>query len=194
MSPAGRPALTSPDAWAAAALDDIEDAGVRGLSVQSVARRLGVSKGGLYHHFADRRALLRAALNRWERRQVTELGEAFDAIADPRERLHRLLAYATVEKAPTVILQLMAAVDDPDVAAILDRAATARLDLLGRIFTDLGLPATAARQRAVLAYGHYLGLAQLRAQAPGVLADDADVHEHLRILEAALLAGIAGDP
>ncbi|MGE4425140.1 MAG: TetR/AcrR family transcriptional regulator [Solirubrobacteraceae bacterium] len=190
MSRAGRPVLTSPEAWAAAALDDIEDAGVRGLSVQSVARRLGVSKGGLYHHFADRQALLRAALDRWERRQVVALGARFDAITDPRERLHRLLLYACVEKAPTVILQFMAGADDPDVAAVLDRAAAARLALLGRIFGQLGLPAAVAEHRAVLAYSHYLGLAQLRGQTPRVLADDAAVLEHVRILEEALLAGV----
>lgn len=192
MSPAGRPTQVSPEEWAAAALDDIEAAGVRGLSVQSVARRLGVSKGGLYHHFADRRALLRAALERWERRQVTELSARFDAIEDPRRRLHELLVYACVEVAPTVILQFMAGAEDPDVAAVLERAAAARLEHLTRIFVDLGLPAAEARHRAVMGYSHYLGLAQLRTQSPEVLATDALVVEHLRVLEDALLAGVDG--
>lgn len=194
MTPAGRPAQVTPEEWAAAALDDIEDAGVRGLSVQSVARRLGVSKGGLYHHFADRRALLRAALERWERRQVVELSARFDAIADPRRRLHELLVYACVDVAPTVILQFMAGAEDPDVAAVLERSAAARLDHLTRIFVDLGLPADEARHRAVMGYSHYLGLAQLRTQSPEVLATDALVLEHLRVLEDALLAGIDGGP
>ncbi|CAB4938937.1 unannotated protein [freshwater metagenome] len=189
MSPAGRPAQTSPDAWAAAALDEIEEAGVRGLSVQAVARRLGVSKGGLYHHYADRRALLRAALDRWEHRQVTELNARFDAIDDPRRRLHELLEYSFVRMAPTVVLQLMAGAEDPDVAAVLERAAEARLGLLARILEALGLPADAARHRAVMGYSHYLGLAQLRTQSPGVLATDGLVREHLAVLEAALLAG-----
>lgn len=192
MSPAGRPTRTTPEQWAAAALDEIEEAGVRGLSAQAVARRLGVSKGGLYHHFADRRALLRAALERWERRQVVELSARFDAIEDPRERLHELLVYACVEVAPTVILQFMAGAEDPDVAATLERAADARLAHLTRIFVDLGLPEGDARHRAVLAYGHYLGVAQLRTQSPAVLATDDLVREHLRVLEDALLAGFAG--
>lgn len=192
MTPAGRPAQVTPEEWAAAALDDLEQAGVRGLSVQSVARRLGVSKGGLYHHFADRRALLRAALERWERRQVTELSARFDAIEDPRRRLHELLVYACVEVAPTVILQFMAGAEDPDVAAVLERSAAARLDHLTRIFVELGLPADEARHRAVMGYSHYLGLAQLRTQSPEVLATDALVVEHLRVLEDALLAGVGG--
>jgi AcrR family transcriptional regulator len=192
VSPAGRPALTSPDAWAAAALDEIEEAGVRGLSLQSVARRLGVSKGGLYHHFADRRALLRAALERWERRQVTELHERFAAIPDPRERLHALLVYACLEMAPTVILQFMAGAEDPDVASVLERSAVERVAMLTGIFTDLGLAPELARHRAVMAYSHYLGLAQLRTQSPEVLPTEALVVEHVAVLEAALLAGVAG--
>lgn len=186
----GRPTVTTPQAWAQAALDEIEVAGVRGLSMQSVARRLGVTKGGLYHHFASRQALLRAALALWEDRQVTDLAVRFDAIADPRERLHELLVYAGIGIQPTVILQWMAATDDPDVAAALTRSAEARVALLRRIFVQLGLTPAAAEHRAVLAYSHYLGLAQLRAQAPQVLASPSRVRTQLRLLEAGLLAGL----
>ncbi|WP_354699624.1 hypothetical protein DSM112329_05345 [Paraconexibacter sp. AEG42_29] len=186
----GRPTVTTPAAWAQAALDEIEVAGVRALSAQSVARRLGVSKGGLYHHFAGRQALLQAALARWEERQVTELAVRFDAIPDPRRRLHELLLYAGVGIQPTIILQWMAAADDPDVAATLERSAAARLALLRRIFVQLGLSPVAAEHRAVLAYSHYLGLAQLRAQDPRVLASPARVRTQLRLLESSLLAGV----
>ncbi|UTI64430.1 TetR/AcrR family transcriptional regulator [Paraconexibacter antarcticus] len=192
MTRPGRPTLTTPDAWAAAALDELEQTGVRALSVQAVARRLGVSKGGAYHQFSGRRALLQAALARWERRQVTELGERFGAIADPAERLHRLLLYAALEMQPTVILQFMAAADDPDVAAALERSATARLALLRRIFTQLGATRTVAGHRAIIAYSHYLGLAQLRTQSPAVLASPAALRGHVRELERSLLAGLAG--
>ena len=190
MSAVGRPTLTTPEAWAAAALDEIEVTGVHALSAQSVARRLGVSKGGLYHHFADRRALLRAALDLWEERQVTALGQRFDAIADPRERLHELLIYSGVDVQPTVIVQFMAAADDPDVAAVLTRASDARLALLRRIFTQLGASAAVARDRAILAYGHYLGVAQMQRLDPGLLATPTQMRAYLRQLEAVLLEGI----
>ena len=83
-----------------------------------------------------------------------------------------------------MIVQFMAAADDPDVAAVLARAADARLALLRRIFTQLGASAAVARHRAILAYGHYLGLAQLRRQDPGLLATPALMRAHLRQLEA----------
>lgn len=190
MTRPGRPTQTSPEAWAAAALDELEVSGVRALSAQAVARRLGVSKGGLYHHFEDRRALLRAALDLWEARHVAALSDRFEEIADPRERLRRILHYAAIEMRPTIILQLLAAADDPDVAAALARSSEARLVLLRRIFRQLGATRAGAEHRAILTYSHYLGLAQLRAHAPGVLATPARTRAHLREVEAGLLAGL----
>ncbi len=190
MNRGGRPKLTTPQAWAQAALDEIEVAGVRSLSMQSVARRLGVSKGGLYHHFADRRALLLAALERWESRHVTGLADRLHAIADPRERLRSILEYACLQVEPTVVLQLMAAADDPDVAVALRRSSAARLALLRRLFTQLGATRAGAEHRAVMTYGHYLGLAQLRAHDPELLASPARLRAHVRQLEASLLAGL----
>lgn len=187
MSRAGRPTRTTPEAWAEGALDEVEEAGVAGLSVQAVARRLGVSKGGAYHHFADRRELLRAALALWEQRHVEELSERFTAIADPRERLSRLMRYAVIELQPTIITQLIAASDDPDVAATLERSAARRLALLERTFRELGLSAAAARHRATLTYAGYLGLAQLRRQAPGRLEDTQEAEAYIEDLVAALL-------
>lgn len=154
------------------ALDEIEVAGVRALSVEGVARRLGVTKGGFYHHFSDRRALLRAALALWEQRWVIDLNKGLEALHDPRERLQTVLVRAVVELRPTVIIQLMAASDDPEVAAVLGRAAEARVGLLLRALIELGVAKDAARRRALLTYAAYLGLAQLRVQLPDEVSDE----------------------
>ncbi len=121
---------------------------------------------------------------------MTALGERFDAIADPRLRLHELLIYSGIEIQPTVIVQFMAAADDPDVAAVLARSQAARIALLRRIFTQLGASRAVAEHRAILAYGHYLGLAQLRRQDPELLGTPARMRAHLRQLEAGLLEGL----
>lgn len=187
MSRAGRPTRTTPEAWAQAALDEIEDRGVPGLSVQAAARRLGVSKGGAYHHFSDRRDLLRAALALWEQRHVAELNERFAAIPEPRERLVGLLRYAVLEMQPTVIVQLVAASDDADVAAALARSAERRLALLERTYRELGLSPARARHRATLTYAGYLGFAQLRRQAPERLDTPARARAYLEDLVTTLL-------
>ena len=187
MTRAGRPIQTTPQQWVQAALEELERAGVQALAVESVARRLGVSKGGLYHHFKDRGTLLRAALDLWEERFVIDLAARFDAIADPRERLRALLHHAAVELEPTVIVRLMAADCEPDVAAALARAAEGRLALLRRTFDELGLPSARARHRATLAYASYLGLAELRTQVPDAFSTAARVRAYLRDVEGALL-------
>jgi AcrR family transcriptional regulator len=184
---AGRPTQTTPQQWVLAALEEIEVRGVGALAVASVARRLGVSKGGFYHHFADREALLQAALELWEQRFVTDLATRFEAIGDPRERLHALLHHAAVEMEPTVIVRLMAADAEPAVAGALARAAEGRLALLRRTFRELGLSRTPAAMRAILAYSAYLGLAELRKQTPRELSSPARVRAYLRDVEAALL-------
>ena len=187
MSRPGRPTQTSPDAWADAALAEIAETGVGAMSVQAVARRIGVSKGGFYHHFADRQELLQAALARWEQRFVTGLIEQFETDAEPRERLHQLLIHAGLELEPTVVVQLMAAADNPDVAAMLSRAAQARLKLLTGIFTAIGLTPRVARTRAAIAYSTYLGLAELRRHAPTEQPSPRRMSEERAETEAGLL-------
>lgn len=146
-----------------------------------------MTKGGFYHHFADRRQLLQAALARWEERFVVDLAERFGTGADPRRRLHQLLMHAGLEMEPTVVVQLMAAADEPDVAATLRRAAASRLALLTRIFADSGFTPAVARTRAVLAYSTYLGLAELRRHAPAKLTSQKRMREYIAEVEESLL-------
>ncbi|MTD45568.1 TetR family transcriptional regulator [Conexibacter sp. W3-3-2] len=176
-----------PQDWIDAALAAVEEGGLAAVAVEPLARRLGVTKGSFYHHFADRPALLRAMLAAWEDRFVRAQQVEFDAIPDPRERLHRLLHLAYVDLRPTVIVRLLAAVDDPDVAQALARAAEVRIGMLERTFRQLGLPPARARHRAAATYGAYLGLAQLRTQVPDLFDSPRALRAHVRDLEAALL-------
>lgn len=181
-----------PADWTRAALEAIEEGGLAAVAVEPLARRLGVTKGSFYHHFADRRALVVATLAAWEERYVVDQSARFDAVEDPRERLHELLLLAIVELEPSVIVQLLAARDDPDVAATLASAARRRVALLERAFSQLGLPPAAARHRAASAYAAYLGFAQLRTQAPELFDTPRRLRAYVRDLEAALLHD-AGD-
>src|SRR5690242_9998004 len=56
--------------WEQAALDVIAEQGVAAVTVESLARQLGVTKGSFYWHFPTREALLKAALERWERQDI----------------------------------------------------------------------------------------------------------------------------
>src|SRR3954447_10135934 len=91
------PKIFSPEArlaaadWETAALDALADSGLAGVAIEPLARRLGVTKGSFYWHFADREALLVAALARWETGHTDRIIDAAEDVSDPRERLRRLI-------------------------------------------------------------------------------------------------------
>jgi hypothetical protein len=62
--------------------------------------------------------------------------------------------------------------------------------LLRHIFTELGASRAVSRDLAIIAYSHYLGLAQLRTHAPHLLETPARLRAHVRALETGLLAGV----
>src|SRR3979409_321773 len=51
--------------WVAAGLAERATHGIDGVRVEVLAERLGVTKGGFYRRFKDRRALLNAILETW---------------------------------------------------------------------------------------------------------------------------------
>ena len=69
--------------WVSAGLAELAKNGVDGVRVELLAERLGVTKGGFYRRFRDRRALLEAMLETWRdgrviaiERQVQASGES----------------------------------------------------------------------------------------------------------------------
>jgi AcrR family transcriptional regulator len=167
MAPRRKTEPLSREAWEAAALAVIAEAGVAAVAVEPLARRLGVTKGSFYWHFAGRDELLAAALRRWERLHTEEVIAGLADLA-PRDRLARLMA-TRLEKGDRLYSALGAASTDPVVRPVLKRVAARRLAYLDAIFRDLGFDAEAARQRAFLAGAAYAGLLQLERESQGRL-------------------------
>ncbi|WP_049872244.1 TetR/AcrR family transcriptional regulator [Myxococcus hansupus] len=84
------PGLSAED-WADAALWSLAN-GVETLSVERLARSLGVTKGGFYWHYKDRADVLQAALSRWEELATTRVIQRLEALSEPREQLRQLLS------------------------------------------------------------------------------------------------------
>src|SRR5829696_5322648 len=76
--------------WVAAARAAMAEGGIDAVAVEPLARRLGVTKGSFYWHFKDRKALLKATLERWEKESTEARISASRRISDPNERLVRL--------------------------------------------------------------------------------------------------------
>jgi AcrR family transcriptional regulator len=168
----GEPTLTEAD-WAEAALQMIAESGLGALTVDALARRLGVTKGSFYWHFRGRAELLTAALARWEQRTTTEAMKGLDAIPDASARLELLLdASSQPPRSRSLYAALAEAAEDPVVRQSLNRVASARIGYLDSCYRALGLAPPLARARALLAYAAYRGLLQLAHEAPSALPKD----------------------
>ncbi|MEV6328014.1 TetR/AcrR family transcriptional regulator [Streptomyces sp. NPDC051909] len=162
------------DDWADAALAALAERGLAGVAVEPLAARLGTTKGSFYWHFANRDALVAAALARWEERSTERIIRAMEAAEpDPAARLGALLrgATATASEDPLEV-RLLAAGDHPEVAAALARVTERRVGYLAHLFELLGFPADRARHRGLLAYTSYLGHAQLAHATPSAVPAD----------------------
>jgi AcrR family transcriptional regulator len=170
-----RTARLTRDDWAAAALDALGEGGVSAVAVEPVAARLGASKSSFYWLFGDRRALLEAALDRWERVQTEQVITLLAAIADPAERLRYLIRHAFAAPAGAdLALRLLTESDDPAVRPAAERVTRRRLAVLADTFADLGLPPEQARHRATIRYSVYLGTAALHRV--GAIAEDDEAY------------------
>lgn len=156
-----------PDDWTRAALGAIAENGIANVSVERLAKELGATKGSFYWHFADRAALIAAALVRWEHESTDRIIEQLGELDDPRLELRRLLETA-FEARPGVLIEanLLADADDPAVHEVLERVARKRLAFVDTIFARIGT--AGGSDRALLAFSAYLGLAQLRRTAPSL--------------------------
>lgn len=161
-----RARLTSQD-WTEAALRALAAGGVAAVRVDPIARDLGVTRGSFYWHFADRDALLKAALELWEERLTAQVISELDGVVDPAERLKRLIRVTfTDERVRGLQPAIMADADHPVVRPVLQRVIAQRLDYVTAIYTELGLAPSTARRRAVIGYAAYLGWLDLR-RVPG---------------------------
>jgi AcrR family transcriptional regulator len=144
--------------WIQAALHALADGGAPAVAVERLAVRLGTTKGSFYWHFKDREELLVETLATWEREATDALIEEVQQIADPVERLQRLMIAATeLEEEEHPDVRLLPSASDPAVAEVVKRVQRKRLDFLARAFRDAGFPPAESRLRARLAYSLYLG-------------------------------------
>ena len=167
--------------WAQAALKAIAHGGLAAVAIEPLARTLGVTKGSFYAHYRNRDELIAAALADWVRSHGEGGLAEYAAIADPARRLRELLTtvvHAVQPLAPSVHLSLLGDRNDPRARDAVRRVNRARLELLTRTYSELGLPPDRATSRARVAYAAILGLLHLAQTDPDaphtpVLADEA---------------------
>lgn len=157
----GRAVKVPADVWVDTARRALIEEGIASVRVDRLAQRLGVTRGGFYHHFRDRDKLLDALLRLWVR----------DCRFLPNDTPGTTPAQA-VQWYDRVIVRLIEedgydhdfdmavrewSRSDKRVAWAVERSDRERLSLMEKFFAALGYSQTEAVIRARVFYFHQIG-------------------------------------
>jgi AcrR family transcriptional regulator len=154
-------------AWIDAALRAVADGGPDAVRIEALATRLGVTKGGFYWHFSDRRALLDEMLDSWEKTMVEDVIARLESEpADSRAKLQQLFELArSVDFAVELALRDWARRDD-EVAERLRRVDNRRMEYLRSLFGQFCADEEDAEARSMLAFSLFIGSYFIAARHP----------------------------
>jgi len=158
--------------WIEAGLAEFAEGGIDRVRVEVVAERLGVTKGGFYRRFKDRRALLDAILDAWSRGRIDAINKQMAlGSASPGERLKSVITlYSERISAQGMAIELAIrqwARSDRAAAVAVARVDAQRLKNVEVLYGKMGLTAGDAQARAVLFYSFIFGQSLLfLEQAP----------------------------
>ncbi len=180
------PTRTPRSSWIQAGLRALAAGGPDAVRIEPLARALGVTRGGFYWHFDDRRALLEEILDRWERASVDEVIERVESEGgDSKAKLRRLSALAASSDEP---LRIDLAVRDwarreQTVAERLRRVDNRRMEYMRSLFGAFCADEDDVEARSMVFYSLWIGNHFIAADHGA--RSRADVLKHaLRRLEA----------
>ena len=144
--------------------------GSNAVSVDGVARQLGVTKGSFYWHFADRAAWLAAVLARWELLATDGVIATLDTLATPRQRLQQLFEIALLDADEKLAIEVaIASSAEPEVCRVAERVSMRRLAYVQQQYFELYRSRAQARVAGLLAYSAYIGALQMLRVSPAAL-------------------------
>ncbi len=138
--------------WLEKALQSLEEGSVSSITVEGLARSLGISKAGFYWHFENRQDLLRQLLDHWsyEITEVITMNPNMAAL-EPKDRLktiaEMILEYSFYQY-EIAIRQW--ALKDKMAARSVRKVNRQRLDFVSRAFSDLGFRGDDLAMRSML--------------------------------------------
>lgn len=157
----GRTPKTTKADWVGMARRTLIEEGISGVKVDRLAVRLGVTRGGFYHSFADRDELLKSLLDDWDRtchflpdeHPGTTPAEAVNWL----ERLsNRLIDEDGYDHEFDMAVREWARSDQRTAWAV-ERSDRQRMLILTRFFQALGYPEAEAEIRSCVFYYHQIG-------------------------------------
>jgi AcrR family transcriptional regulator len=156
----GAPTRTPRASWIEEGLRALAAGGPDAVRIEPLAKALGVTRGGFYWHFDDRRALLEEILESWERASVDEVIERVEGEGgDARAKLRRLSALAASSDEPLMIDLAVRdwARREPTVAERLQRVDNRRMAYLRSLFGAFCPDENEVEARCMVFYSLWIG-------------------------------------
>jgi AcrR family transcriptional regulator len=166
------PTRTPRSDWIDEGLRALALGGPDAVRIEALARDLGVTKGGFYWHFEDRRALLEEMLDRWERSTVDEVIERVEGEGgSARAKFRRLFALAMSRESRGLMRAELAirhwARRERRVADRLRRVDNRRMDYLRSLFGAFCPDEDDVEARCMLAFSLLTGSSAVAADHRG---------------------------
>ena len=153
---------THRDKWVDEGLRALADGGPDAVRVEPLAQELGVTKGGFYWHFEDRRALLEEMLDRWEEVVIDDVIQRVEAKGgNAKAKLRRLFGMASTYSGGGLLGVELAVRDwarrDKAVAKRLRRVDNRRMDYMRSLFGEFCPRQDEVEARCMLSMSLFVG-------------------------------------
>ncbi|WP_283788138.1 TetR/AcrR family transcriptional regulator [Bermanella sp. WJH001] len=148
--------------WLDEALQVLAKSGFEAVAVESLARRLEVTKGSFYWHFKSRSELIKLLLAFWEGIEEQYIDEYKQSYGGARVFLKEILKVLISDQTnKRVFLQLSHHLSDEAIKSAYDRAVKRRLNLFSEAYVKMGMEKMQAKEKALMTYCGYFGLIKL---------------------------------
>ena len=143
--------------WQEAGLKAISEGGVSAVSIEGLARSLGINKSGFYWHFKNRDDLLYQILEYWIH-EITEVISENPEISkiDPRQRLVKIADMIIDYDLNRYELGIRHwAMQNAEAKKAVKKVNQLRLDFIRKAFSDLGFSGDDLEMRTMLFVGYH---------------------------------------
>ena len=150
--------------WFEAGLRALSEGGGAALTIEGLARSLGIAKAGFYWHFKNRDDLMQQLLNHWIGETTAVVTAAEELLAlDPKARLVRAAEMVVDDDLARYDLAIRQwALEDALTARAVRKVDRMRLDFMRAAFAELGFTGDDLEMRTLLFVCYELGAAMLR--------------------------------
>jgi AcrR family transcriptional regulator len=157
--------------WLDFALGELAEKGHGALKAQTLAARLGVTRGSFYRHFEDLEAFKRDLIAHWTDRTTEELVRAVVREGDAEHQLIGLMRRAFSSGVALERAVRAWATADSHVAELVSAVDWRRVRFAEQLLTALGVPEAEIGPRARMLYWAAIGRLMMAGPDPRTLSD-----------------------